>query len=118
IPLVENLTAVITPADIAPGGRFEHLIERDGDGNIIDDHVGDIAIRAWRGQPADPDNEVGGVGWILASHWFPYQQRTFVTPPFAGYYSGHSTFSRSAAEVMSAFTGSSYFPGGIGQYTI
>ena len=36
-----------------------------------------------------------------------------MTPAFAGYVSGHSTFSRAAAEVLTAFTGSSYFPGGI-----
>jgi hypothetical protein len=43
----------------------------------------------------------------------PYQLPTFVTPAFAGYVSGHSTFSRAAAEVLTAFTGSSYFPGGL-----
>ena len=118
VPLVENVTAVITPADIVEGGRFAHLVERDDQGNIIDDHVGDIAIRAWRGQPADPHTQYGGVGWIRAADWFPYQQHTFVTPPFAGYYSGHSTFSRSAAEVMTSFTGSAYFPGGYGEYVI
>jgi hypothetical protein len=118
IPLVDNLTAVITPADVEPGGRFFHLVEFDDGGNVVDDHVGDIAIRAWRGQPADPHTQVGGVGWILAATWFPYQARTFVTPPFAGYYSGHSTFSRSAAEVMTAFTGSPNFPGGLGEYVI
>ena len=40
----------------------------------------------------------------------------FVTPPFAGYVSGHSTFSRAAAEVLSIITGSPYFPGGIGEF--
>ena len=30
----------------------------------------------------------------------PYQKRTFVTPAFPGYISGHSTFSRAAAEVL------------------
>ena len=35
----------------------------------------------------------------------PYQQPTFVTPAFAGYVSGHSTFSRAAAEVLTALTG-------------
>jgi PAP2 superfamily len=53
------------------------------------------------------------VGWILASRWMPYQRPTFVTPAFPGYVSGHSTFSRAAAEVMSSFTGSRYFPGGL-----
>src|SRR5213076_280535 len=31
--------------------------------------------------------------------------------------SGHSTFSRSAAEVLTAVTGSPFFPGGIGTFT-
>jgi hypothetical protein len=59
---------------------------------------------------------VAGVGWILAENWLPYQQQTFVTPPFPGYISGHSTFSRAAAEVLTQVTGSEYFPGGIGKY--
>ena len=37
-----------------------------------------------------------------------------VTPPFAGYVSGHSTYSRAAAEVLAHATGSAYFPGGLG----
>ena len=41
-----------------------------------------------------------------------------MTPAFAGYVSGHSTFSRAAAEVMTAFTGSEYFPGGSSEYTL
>ena len=43
--------------------------------------------------------ETSGVGWIRAVDWVPYQRSTFVTPAFAGYPSGHSTFSRAAAEV-------------------
>jgi hypothetical protein len=58
------------------------------------------------------------VTWILAVDWVPYQLPTFVTPAFQGYISGHSTFSRAAAEVMTAFTGSEYFPGGASGYTI
>ncbi len=54
-----------------------------------------------------------GVGWILAVDWVPYQLPTFVTPAFAGYVSGHSTFSRAAAEVLTAFTGDPFFPGGV-----
>ena len=34
-------------------------------------------------------------------------------PAFAGYVSGHSTFSRAAAEVLTAFTGDPFFPGGL-----
>ena len=41
-----------------------------------------------------------------------------MTPAFQGYVSGHSTFSRAAAEVLTGFTGSEYFPAGISGYTI
>ncbi|HET9547732.1 MAG TPA: hypothetical protein VFO97_07845, partial [Desertimonas sp.] len=82
------------------------------------DHVGEIAVRTWRGFPADPETETSGVGWILAVDWVPYQRSTFVTPAFPGYVSGHSTFSRAAAEVMAAFTGDAYFPGGLSEYTL
>jgi len=73
--------------------------------------VGEIAIRTWRGPPADP-NQDSGAGWILGERWVPYQKATFVTPAFPGFVSGHSTFSRAAAEVLAAYTGSRYFPGG------
>ncbi|MCC6145649.1 MAG: vanadium-dependent haloperoxidase, partial [Candidatus Hydrogenedentes bacterium] len=61
-------------------------------------------------------NDYSGVGWIRAAEWVPYQRATFVTPPFAGYVSGHSTFSRAAAEVLTAFTGDAFFPGGMGEF--
>jgi hypothetical protein len=57
------------------------------------------------------------VAWIRAIEWLPYQRETFVTPPFASYISGHSTFSRAAAELLTRFTGASYFPGGLGTFT-
>jgi hypothetical protein len=41
-----------------------------------------------------------------------------VTPPFAGYVSGHSTYSRAAAEVLTELTGSEYFPGGMSGFEI
>src|SRR5258705_3414994 len=47
----------------------------------------------------------------------PYQRTNFVTPAFPGYISGHSSFSRAAAEVLTALTGSPFFPGGMGTYT-
>jgi hypothetical protein len=80
-------------------------------------HVGEIAVRSWRGFPKDPAKDTSGVGWIRAVDWVPYQRSTFVTPAFAGYVSGHSTFSRAAAEVMTSFTGSEYFPGGLSEWT-
>jgi hypothetical protein len=103
LPLVPGLVEVVTERSSAPGGEHEALAG----------HVGEVAIRAWQGNPEDPTTQTGGVGWILAADWVPFQLATFVTPAFAGYVSGHSTFSRAAAEVMTAFTGSEYFPGGL-----
>ncbi len=58
------------------------------------------------------------MGWILATRWVPYQKPTFVTPAFPGFVSGHSTFSRAAAEVLTSMTGSAFFPGGLGEFVI
>ena len=79
---------------------------------------GKIAIFCWPGQPEFPDTDTSGVHWIHAEDFIPYQKRTFVTPAFPGYISGHSTFSRAAAEAATAFTGSKWFPNGLGTYTI
>ena len=81
-------------------------------------NVGKAKLWAWRG-PAYISNSVfdhAGVGWILAEDWWPYQRPTFVTPPFAGYISGHSTYSRTAAELLTLFTGDPYFPGGKSEF--
>ena len=76
--------------------------------------VGRLKVLAWRGPRAvrDPEIDVAGVGWILARDWWPYQRPSFVTPPFAGYVSGHSTFSSAAATVLERLTGSPDWPGG------
>jgi hypothetical protein len=108
LPLVPDLVEVVTEASSAPGARHADLAA----------HVGEVAIRAWRGFPDDPETQTSGVGWILASEWVPYQRSTFVTPAFAGYVSGHSTFSRAAAEVMTAITGDRFFPGGVRELTV
>jgi hypothetical protein len=108
LPLEPGLVEVITAESAAPGERHETLTN----------HIGEIAVRAWTGTPEDPENEAAGVDCILATDWVPYQLPTFVTPSFAAYVSGHSVFSRAAAEVMTAITGSEYFPGGLGEWTI
>jgi hypothetical protein len=108
LPLGPGLVERITSASSAEGERHERLA----------DHVGEIAVRAWLGNPDDPATQAGGVGWILGVDWVPYQLPTFVTPAFAGYVSGHSTFSRAAAEVLTAFTGSPYFPGGMHEWSV
>ena len=81
-------------------------------------NVGKIKLWAWKGSSAinNVDIEFAGVGWVLAESWEPYQRPSFVSPNFAGYVSGHSTFSRAAAEVLTAFTGDAYFPGGMGTF--
>ena len=103
LTLERGLVEVVTRASSAPGERHEDLA----------DHVGEVVVRTWAGFPDDPVARHSGVRWIRAVDWVPYQLPTFVTPAFAGYVSGHSTFSRAAAEVLTAFTGSSYFPGGL-----
>ena len=84
------------------------------------ENVDKIKVFSWKGPDfiEDPTVDVAGVGWILAENWWPYQRPSFVTPPFAGYVSGHSTYSRAAAEVLTALTGSKYFPGGMSGFVI
>jgi hypothetical protein len=108
LPLVPGLVEVITERTTAAGERHEALTG----------HEGEIAVRAWTGISEDPETETGGADWILATQWVPYQKSTFVTPAFAAYVSGHSTFSRAAAEVLTSITGSEYFPGGLSEWTI
>lgn len=60
--------------------------------------------------------DYSGVRWIRGKRWTTYQLTTFITPPFAGYTSGHTTFSRAIAEVLADLTGSIYFPGGLAEY--
>ena len=106
LPLVPDLIEVITPATTKPGGRHAHL----------SGHEGEIAILAWRGGPDAPDTQTSGVGWKRGVEWIAYMPKNFVTPPFPGYTSGHSTFSRAAAEVLAAITGTPFFPDGLGTF--
>ncbi len=108
IRLIPGHIEVVSAQTTAMGERHEHLAGSEGK----------IAVRAWRGPDyiANPATDVAGVGWILAENWWPYQRPTFVTPPFAGYVSGHSVYSRAAAELMTLLTGSPWFPGGLGEF--
>ena len=101
-------------------GYIELIETGDPLAGLDDKNVGKIKIFAWKGPDfiSDPDTDVAGVGWILGTHWWPYQRNSFVTPPFAGYLSGHSTFSRAAAEVITLLTGDAFFPGGMGTFDI
>ncbi|MEQ9402543.1 MAG: T9SS type A sorting domain-containing protein [Cyclobacteriaceae bacterium] len=104
IPLVDGHIELVESGDPLAGSGNENLNK--------------IKLWAWRGPDfiSDPETDVAGVGWILAENWWPYQRPSFITPPFAGYISGHSTYSRAAAEVMTLLTGDAYFPGGIGEF--
>ncbi|WP_178989845.1 FG-GAP-like repeat-containing protein [Winogradskyella schleiferi] len=104
IRLIENYIEVVEEGDPLAG--------------FADQHVGKIKLYTWKGHDFinDTETDQAGVGWILAENWYPYQRPTFVTPPFAGFVSGHSTFSRAAAELMTMMTGSEFFPGGMGEF--
>jgi hypothetical protein len=107
LPLIPGLIELITEESAAPGERHAHLAS----------YVGQIAILAWPTEPGDRANEYAEIQWIRGEDWIPYQRRTFVTPAFPGFTSGHSTFSRSAAKALDLFTGSPYFPGGLMEFT-
>lgn len=104
IPLIPGLIEVVEPGD--PWA----------DSSVL--NIGKIKLYAWRGPDYinNPATDDAGVGWILAENWWPYQRPTFITPPFAGYISGHSTYSRTAAEVLTLITGDPYFPGGMSEF--
>ena len=59
-------------------------------------------VLAWGG-PGKGNRAIHGEDWL------PYQPPAVVTPPFAEYVSGHSTFSAAAAAVLASFTGSPRF---------
>lgn len=59
-------------------------------------------VRGWKG-PGQ------GVGDVPAEQWHPYSPASFVTPPFPGYVSGHSTVSGAAAKTLERFTSSDRF---------
>jgi hypothetical protein len=105
LPLVPDLIELVTENTLA-SGRHVGLT------------LGKIAVLSWPGQPEVPSEQTSGVRWVHAEDWMTYQKKTFVTPGFPGYISGHSTFSRSAAEIMTAFTGSKWFPNGLGTYEL
>ena len=105
LPLQPGLVELITAASAASASVT----------STWPNSAGEVAGAGWRGKPAEPDS-YGGVGWVRGVEWVPYQRDSFVTPPFAGYVSGHSTFSRAAAEVLARFTGSAFFPGGVGEF--
>lgn len=59
-------------------------------------------IQAWGGP-------FQGTTTISGENWRPYQTSNVVTPPFPEFFSGHSIFSATGAEVLKSFTGSDAF---------
>ncbi|MEE9407398.1 MAG: T9SS type A sorting domain-containing protein [Polaribacter sp.] len=106
LPLIDGLIEIIENSDPLAGN--------------LNENVGKVKVKSWKGPDfvIDPDTNYAGVDWILGTHWWPYQRPTFVTPPFAGYVSGHSTFSRAASEILTQITGDAFFPGGLGTFDV
>lgn len=106
LPLIENLIEIIQEGDPLAGASNQN--------------VGKIKVKSWKGPDFinNPETDIAGVDWILGKRWWPYQRPTFVTPPFAGYLSGHSSFSRAAAEVLTLITNDAFFPGGLGTFNV
>lgn len=98
-------------------GVIELIEENDPDFSAPE-FVGKIKFKSWKGPDYinDAATDYAGVGWILAEDWWPYQRPSFITPPFAGYVSGHSTYSRAAAEILTYLTDDPYFPRGMGTF--
>ncbi len=125
LPLEPGVVEVITVENTFPGGRYEHIWDVYSNAYVPGAvHLGKIAVYSWPGE--HPENlpapsiatHQSTVRWMLAKDWLPFQRKTFNTPAFPGYSSGHSTFSRAAAEVLTSLTGSPIFPGGFHHHTI
>ena len=101
-------------------GYIELIQAGDSLAGLNNEHVHKIKLYTWKGFHGitNPNTDVAGAGWILGESWMPYQRKTFVTPPFPGYVSGHSTYSRAGAELLTLITGSPYFPGGLAETII
>ncbi len=114
LPLIDGYIELVTQEDIDnPNLNFD---TQDLDEVKIKTWLGPYGFAptdtTWQGTLED------GNGWKLALDWWTYQVASFVTPPFAGYYSGHSTYSRTAAEILTQITGDPFFPGGMFEYVV
>ena len=104
-PLIEGYIEMVSLGDPLVGENNKNL--------------GKVKLYTWKGFSESTSSDVEkGSGWILAEEWWPYQRPSFVTPPFAGYISGHSTYSSAAATILEKLTGSEFFPGGMGEFII
>jgi len=125
LPLEPGVAEVITAATTAPGGRHEQIWDVKYNTYFPGAfYIGEIALFSFPGE--HPQNlpapsiatHQSTIRWMLAKDWLPFQRKTFNTPAFPGYVSGHSTFSRAAAEALTLITGSHLFPGGFHHHTV
>jgi hypothetical protein len=117
IPLMTGVVEVITDQTSQPGGKHQFIWDIDFKSNVLGaNYIGKIAVYSWPSEPGDPLTQANTVRWMFGEDWLPYQRANFNTPAFPGYISGHSTFSRAAAEILTSITGSAYVPGGLGSF--
>lgn len=124
LPLEAGVSELITTTSVA-SGRHALIYDVAYGGHFAGSYfIGEVAVKSWPGEhplnlpaPSIATNK-SEVTWMLGKDWLPFQRKTFNTPAFPGYVSGHSTFSRAAAEVLTLITGSPCFPGGFGHHTV
>jgi len=124
LPLENGVVELITSATAAAGQRHNQIWNVATNSYVSGSaHLGKVVIYSWPGEhennlpaPSIATNQ-STVRWMFATDWLPFQRKTFNTPAFPGYVSGHSTFSRSAAEALTLLTGSPHFPGGFAHHT-
>ncbi|MEZ5667669.1 MAG: vanadium-dependent haloperoxidase [Alphaproteobacteria bacterium] len=95
------LTGALHDAAIAAWDAKFHY-DSDRPITAIRHEWGDQTVVSWVG----PNR---GVHAMPGADWLPYQEPTFLTPPFPEYVSGHSTFSMAAATVIASFAGTDRF---------
>lgn len=101
-------------------GHIELVKKGDPLAGAKNANIGKIKLKAWQGpfSVVDPKTQTAGVGWILSGNWFPFQPKTYVTPPSAGFVSEYATMAHAAAETLAELTGDAYFPGGLGEANV
>ncbi len=125
LPLETGVCELITSATTGAGGKHAQIWDvRYGSYFPGSFYLNQVAVYSWPGEhpnnPAAPGiaTTQSTVRWMLAKDWLPFQRKTFNTPAFPGYISGHSTFSRAAAEALTLLTGSHLFPGGFHHHRV
>ena len=128
LPLETDVVEEITNDTAAVGGKHENvwnLYTNGYESGLA--HLGEIVVYSFPGEgrnnpaaqlPPVAATTLNSVRWMLAKDWLPFQRKTFNTPAFPGYASGHSSFSRASAEVLTLLTGSPSFPGGFHHHTV